>query len=76
MESFATLRSSPAVSNLRIESRRSAIQLIAHSAHYRRCAEPPFRSDIGQVIKTIVDDEAFPDYAMTKKSTGRKKRRR
>jgi len=35
------------------------------------------RSDIGEVIKTIVDDEAaFPDYAMPKKSGGRKKRRR
>ena len=35
------------------------------------------RSDIGEVIKTIVDDEgAFPDYAMPKKLTGRKKRRR
>jgi hypothetical protein len=33
------------------------------------------RSDIGEVIKTIVDDEAaFPDYAMPKKTTGRKKR--
>ena len=32
-------------------------------------------SDIGQVIKTIVDDEAaFPDYAMPKKPTGRQKR--
>jgi hypothetical protein len=32
------------------------------------------RSDIGQVIKTIVDDEAaFPDYAMPKKTDGRKK---
>jgi len=31
------------------------------------------RSDIGQVIKTIVDDEAaFPDYSMPKKITGRK----
>ena len=30
------------------------------------------RSDIGEVIKTIVDDEAFPDYALPKKSTGRK----
>jgi hypothetical protein len=31
------------------------------------------RSDIGEVIKTIVADErAFPDYAMPKKSTGRK----
>jgi hypothetical protein len=34
------------------------------------------RSDIGQVIKTIVDDEAYPDYAMPKKPAGRKKRRR
>jgi hypothetical protein len=32
------------------------------------------RSDIGEVIKTIVTDEAaFPDYAMPKKTTGRKK---
>ena len=32
------------------------------------------RSDIGEVIKTIVADEAaFPDYAMSKKTTGRKK---
>jgi hypothetical protein len=31
------------------------------------------RDDIGEVIKTIVDDEPFPDYAMPKKSTGRKK---
>ena len=30
------------------------------------------RSDIGQVIKTIVDDEKFPDYAKPKKTTGRK----
>jgi len=34
------------------------------------------RSDIGQVIKTIVDDEAFPDYQVPKKPTGKKKRRR
>ena len=34
------------------------------------------RSDIGQVIKTIVDDETFPDYAIPKKSGGQKKRRR
>jgi hypothetical protein len=34
------------------------------------------RSDIGEVIKTIVDDEAaFPDYALPKKSAGQKKRR-
>ena len=31
------------------------------------------RSDIGEVIKTIVDDEGtFPDYAKPKKTTGRK----
>ena len=34
------------------------------------------RSAIGQVIKTIVDDEAFPDYATPKKSTGRKNKAR
>jgi hypothetical protein len=32
------------------------------------------RSDIGEVIKTIVDEEAFPDYQIRKKRTGRKKR--
>ena len=32
------------------------------------------RSDIGHVIKTIVDDEAaFPDYALPRKSAGGKK---
>jgi hypothetical protein len=34
------------------------------------------RSDIGEVIKTIVDDEAFPDYAMRKKPAGKKKKGR
>ena len=34
------------------------------------------RSDIGQVIKEIVNDEAYPDYAMPKKTTGRKKPKR
>jgi hypothetical protein len=35
------------------------------------------RSDIGEVIKTIVDDEgAFPDYQRPKKPTERKKQRR
>jgi len=34
------------------------------------------RSDIGEVIKTIVhDEEAFPDYQIQKKATERKKRR-
>jgi hypothetical protein len=32
------------------------------------------RSDIGEVIKTIVDDEAFPDYAIPKKTNEQKKR--
>jgi hypothetical protein len=35
------------------------------------------RSDIGEVIKEIVHDEAaFPDYAMPRKTTGRKTRKR
>ena len=34
------------------------------------------RSDIGQVIKEIVDDEAYPEYAIAEKRTDRKKRRR
>jgi len=31
------------------------------------------RSNIGEVIKTIVDEETFPDYAVPKKTTRRKK---
>jgi len=31
------------------------------------------RSDIGEVIKKIVDDEAYPDYQIPKKTLGRKK---
>jgi hypothetical protein len=31
------------------------------------------RSDIGEVIKTIVDDGAFPDYTKPKQPTRRKK---
>jgi hypothetical protein len=35
------------------------------------------RSDIGEVIKTIVADEAaFPDYAKPKKTTGQKSKSR
>jgi hypothetical protein len=34
------------------------------------------RSDVGEVIKTIVDDEKYPDYAIPKKTTGQKKRKR
>jgi len=33
-------------------------------------------SDIGEVLKKIVDAEKFPDYQIPKKPTGRKKRRR
>ena len=34
------------------------------------------RSDIGEVIKTIVhEQEQFPDYQIPKKAAGRKKRR-
>jgi len=32
------------------------------------------RSDIGEVIKTIVDDEAFPDYAIPAKRPAPRKR--
>ena len=34
------------------------------------------RSDIGEVIKEIMDSEAFPDYQIPKETTGRKKRKR
>jgi hypothetical protein len=34
------------------------------------------RSDIGEVIKTIVDDEAYPDYGMPKKTSERKNKAR
>ena len=34
------------------------------------------RSDIGEVIKTIVDDEAFPDYSIPGKRAEEKKRTR
>jgi hypothetical protein len=33
-------------------------------------------SDIGEVIKKIVDSNSFPDYAIPKKTTGQKKGRR
>jgi hypothetical protein len=32
-------------------------------------------SDIGEVIKKVVDLEKFPDYQIPKKTTGQKKRR-
>ena len=34
------------------------------------------RSDIGEVIQTIVDQETFPDYQVPKKPAGQKTRRR
>jgi len=34
------------------------------------------RADIGQVIKEILDEKAFPDYQIPKKPSGQKKRRR
>jgi hypothetical protein len=34
------------------------------------------RSDIGEVIKTIVDEPAFPDYAVPKKSSRQKNKSR
>jgi hypothetical protein len=33
-------------------------------------------SDIGEVIKEIMDSEKFPDYQIPKKPTGRKKQRK
>jgi hypothetical protein len=33
-------------------------------------------SDIGEVLKKIVDSEAFPDYQIPKRPVGRKKRTR
>ena len=33
------------------------------------------RSDIGEVIKKIVVEEAFPNYQIQKKASGRKKRK-
>jgi hypothetical protein len=33
-------------------------------------------SDIGEVIKKIMDSEKFPDYQIPKKPAGRKKRKR
>jgi len=54
---------------------RSAI--LDTSKFVRIAVDWQLRSDIGEVIKTIVADEAgFPDYAMPKKSSGGKRRRR
>jgi hypothetical protein len=32
-------------------------------------------SNLGEVLKKIVDSDSFPDYAIPKKATGQKKRR-
>jgi hypothetical protein len=34
------------------------------------------RSDIGQVIKEIVDNQAYPDYRIPKKPAARRRRKR
>src|SRR5262249_47410946 len=41
-----------------------------HRKFVRIAVDWLLRSDIGEVIKNIVDDEAFPDYAMPKKTAG------
>jgi hypothetical protein len=53
---------------------RSAI--LDRSKFVRIAVDWLLRSDIGEVIKTIVDDEAFPDYRVPKKTTHRKKAKR
>ena len=54
---------------------RSAI--LDTSKFVRIAVEWLLRSDIGEVIKTIVDEEEhFPDYQIPKKPAGRKGRRR
>jgi hypothetical protein len=45
------------------------------SKFVRIAVEWLLRSDIGEVIKTIVDHESFPDYATPKKPAGQKKQR-
>jgi hypothetical protein len=46
---------------------RSAI--LDTSKFVRIAVDSLLRSDIGQVIKTILDDEAFPDYALPKRAS-------
>jgi hypothetical protein len=54
---------------------RSAI--LDKSKFVRIAVDWLLRADIGEVIKTIVDEEEhFPDYRIPKKTTGRKKRRK
>jgi hypothetical protein len=54
--------------------KRSAI--LDTSKFVRIAVDWLLRSDIGQVIKEIVDEQAYPDYRIAKKPTRRKKRRR
>ena len=54
--------------------KRSAI--LDTSKFVRIAVDWLLRSDIGEVIKTIVDDEAFPDYKVPRKTAGRKRRTR
>ena len=51
--------------------KRSAI--LDMSKFVRIAVDWLLRSDIGEVIKTIVDDEKYPDYSVPKKTTRRKK---
>jgi hypothetical protein len=54
---------------------RSAI--LDTSKFVRIAVDRLLRSDIGEVIKTIVqDEEHFPDYQIPKNPSGRKKRKR
>jgi hypothetical protein len=50
-------------------SRFTAWRLFVSRAHGSLKFDWLLRSDIGQVIKTIVDDEGYPNYAMPKKTT-------
>ena len=54
--------------------KRSAI--LDTSKFVRIAVDWLLKSDIGQVIKEIIAEQAFPDYRIPKKPTGRKKRRR
>jgi len=54
--------------------RRSAI--LDTSKVVRIAVDWLLMSDIGEVLTRIVNPQAFPDYAIPKKPTGRKKRRK
>jgi len=62
------------------EARISAIversAILDTSKFVRIAVDWLLQSDIGEVIKKIVDQEAFPDYKVPTKPTGRKKRAR